>query len=130
MPSHALKLMKCGCDFNTGSQEAAHSDLGAYRFSAMWQNRSGLQVSGDFSLFASPLPLARFLLFGTFETVGENGPSSYRPAACTPVQVCVARGKSLLCPTGAFPFTKAGILSLVNSDSAVRYDRIEIDSLW
>lgn len=130
MPSNVLKLVKCGCDFKPDSPEAAHSDLWAYRFSVEYKNRNGQTVYCDLALFASSLHLTGFYIHATFETLSNGIPVSYRPISCMPMEVRVARGVSLVCPTGSFPFTKTGVLVLINSDSAVQYDSIQIDSLW
>jgi len=114
-----LYLRKRGCDFYPDDPESKQSDLGNHRLFLEYSNKNGQYIVGDVSCAnrlitnksGKIVPGDSIGLFTDLQQELDNGTYSY-----------FIPGYS----EGAYNFTKADLLRLINSDSLVQYDRVEI----
>ncbi len=115
----ALYLRKRGCDFWPDSPEREQSDLGNFRLYLEYANRNGQYIVGDVSCAHRLVKDARgnvkpgpsIGMYTDFQQEEESGTYCYGIPGYS---------------AGAYDYTKADLLRLINSDSAVQYDRVEV----
>lgn len=113
----ALYLRKRGCDFSPDDARCGGSDLQNYRLYLEYCNREGRRVIGDIALGMryetknrADVPEA-WGLSTWFQIDKETGSYAYEVPGYAHV---------------SYDYTQADVLRLINSDSAIQYDHIEI----
>lgn len=111
-----LHLRKRGCDFRDGAG-CGGSDLQNYRLYLAYCNKEGRYISGDVCMgvrrenkWGREAPEA-YGLRTDLQREEESGTFAYNVPGYTQL---------------SYDYTRASVLRLINSDSAVRYDRVEI----
>lgn len=113
----ALILRKRGCDFWPDSPERDASDLENYRLFVQYCNRSGHYICGDVGLSACPDSKRKKRKPGigklctSFQIEEDTGTYAYEPSGFV---------------YGQMEYTRLDVLRLINADSIVQYDRVEI----
>ena len=109
-----LYLKKMGADFHRSDKTAAGSDLENYRLRLEFIDRAGRRISGDVSLNGS----SRYAgsIAPDFDRADHKGTWLYNGCELGDLYA-VAR---------TTPYTKSGVLQLINRFSAVEYAAVEI----
>lgn len=113
----ALILRKRGCDFCPDSPERDASDMENFRLFVQYCNRDGHYICGDIGLGVIPDSKRNKQnpgigkLHAHFQIEKDNGAFGYDPSGYT---------------FGDLEYSKEDVLRLINADSIVQYDRVEI----
>ena len=102
--ANTLILKKMGCDFFKNDTSTSVSDVGNYRVRTAFRDKKGDAVHGDFCRLPKNNALATDLQVGYSRYIIREAIN--------------------------YDYTRAGILALVNSVSAVHYDDVKIVDEW